>query len=86
MNTPVLRHRPIRLLAGLAGGLSLVFAVGAAAAPSSPHAVVTSFPGFLNGVSARSPSDAWAVGSFFPAQFTQKTLILHWNGTSWTRS
>ncbi len=34
----------------------------------------------LNGVSALSASDAWAVGST-----GTKTLILHWNGASWTR-
>jgi len=81
----VLRRWPMRLFAWLASGLSLVLALGAAAAPSSPHALATRLPGFLTGVSARSPSDAWAVGSFFPAQFTQKTLILRWNGTSWAR-
>jgi hypothetical protein len=41
----------------------------------------------LGAVSARSSSDAWAVGEF---QFTStedqtKTLALRWNGTSWSR-
>ena len=40
----------------------------------------------LNGVSALSPSDAWAVGSTDPFGSHGKTVILHWNGTSWTRS
>ena len=35
----------------------------------------------LNGVSAASPSDIWAVGTYG----NQKTLALHWNGTSWTQ-
>jgi hypothetical protein len=40
----------------------------------------------LTGVSALAPSDAWAVGSF-GTLFTGKsaTLILHWDGTRWTR-
>jgi hypothetical protein len=44
----------------------------------------------LNGVSANSPSNAWAVGSYqLPPSggtITSKTLMLHWNGTDWTRS
>ena len=35
----------------------------------------------LNGVSAASPSDIWAVGTYG----NEKTLALHWNGTSWTQ-
>lgn len=39
----------------------------------------------LNGVAAISPSDAWAVGSATSGQaFDQTTLILHWDGTSWS--
>jgi hypothetical protein len=75
MNMSVLR-RPLRLFAGTAAGLLLVLALGAAASPSLPGAAVTSYPGALNGVSALSPSDAWAVGG---------SLILHWNGTAWAR-
>jgi hypothetical protein len=37
----------------------------------------------LNSVSAISRSDAWAVGS---VNFSNKILIEHWNGTSWSRS
>jgi hypothetical protein len=44
----------------------------------------------LNGVSASSPSNAWAVGSYQlpPSGGTilSKTLMLRWNGTTWTRS
>jgi hypothetical protein len=39
----------------------------------------------LNGVDAISPSDAWAVGRASSGQaFDQTTLILHWDGTSWS--
>jgi len=56
--------------------------------------VTTPNPGaavsMLNGVSASSPSNAWAVGSYqLPpggGPITSKTLMLHWNGTDWTRS
>src|SRR5262249_43966341 len=40
----------------------------------------------LDGVSAVSSSDAWAVGDYagFPAR-AYATMILHWNGTAWTQ-
>ena len=39
---------------------------------------------FLEGVSALSGSDAWAVGSYDDnTTGASKTLIVHWNGTSW---
>ena len=38
----------------------------------------------LFGVTARSPSDAWAVGSREDPGGVSKTLIEHWDGTSWT--
>lgn len=39
----------------------------------------------LFGVTANSPTDVWAFGSFFFANGSeqQSTLLLHWNGTSW---
>jgi hypothetical protein len=40
---------------------------------------------FLNAVSAPTASDAWAVGYFYKTPNPYQTLILHWNGTSWTR-
>ncbi len=70
----------MRLAAGV-GSLGLVFALGAAASPSTPHARVTIFTGELNAVSAQSPSDAWAVGDVNLAN----TLILRWNGTTWAK-
>jgi hypothetical protein len=40
----------------------------------------------LWGVSASSANDAWAVGSFaYGSRGFTKTLIVHWDGTSWTR-
>jgi hypothetical protein len=36
----------------------------------------------LNGVSALSPTAAWAVGSFFNGT-SEQTLVLRWKGTSW---
>lgn len=39
---------------------------------------------FLNGVSAVSATDAWAVGTAFVANGPQKTLIEHFDGTGWT--
>jgi hypothetical protein len=54
--------------------------------------VVPSFPAApgdfdsLTGVSARAANDVWAVGSTSPASDpTQRTLSLHWDGTSWAR-
>jgi hypothetical protein len=38
----------------------------------------------LTGVSATSPNDAWAVG-FFANGTADQTLIMHWDGTSWTQ-
>jgi hypothetical protein len=44
---------------------------------------------FLQGVSATSASDAWAVGDYCSSACSStplyKTLILHWNGSSWSR-
>lgn len=41
---------------------------------------------FLQGVTAVSASDAWAVGWFYGYGGENSwTLILHWNGTTWTR-
>lgn len=44
----------------------------------------------LNGVAAASASDAWAVGYYQPqpngGPVPSTTLMMHWNGTAWTRS
>jgi len=39
----------------------------------------------LYGVSAVSPADAWAVGSYY-SHGTYHTLILHWNGAAWSKT
>jgi hypothetical protein len=40
----------------------------------------------LFGITAVSPTDIWAFGSFFAADGSgnQMTLLLHWNGTAWS--
>jgi len=49
----------------------------------SPHPGVADA---LTGVSVLSSSDAWAVGDDAPrAAGTTQTLVLHWDGTSWTQ-
>jgi hypothetical protein len=40
----------------------------------------------LEGLSASSASNAWAVGWYETSGGAGKTLMLHWNGTGWTRS
>ncbi len=39
----------------------------------------------LSGVAARTADDAWAVGSFTRPNNLVRTLIQHWDGSSWTR-
>ncbi len=39
----------------------------------------------LNAVSADSATDAWAVGTILASGGVTDTLILHWNGTSWSQ-
>ncbi len=40
----------------------------------------------LDGVAVTSSSNAWAVGYYLARRNTWKTLVLHWNGTLWTRT
>ncbi len=46
----------------------------------------------LNGVSADSPTDAWAVGTYTTpstagkSDFLENGLLLHWNGVNWTQT
>jgi hypothetical protein len=42
---------------------------------------------FLHGVTPVSPTDAGAVGSYWPDSGTisRKTLVLHWDGAAWSR-
>lgn len=38
---------------------------------------------FLYGVTATSPTSAWAVGSYFSGGPEQRALVLHWDGSHW---
>jgi hypothetical protein len=40
----------------------------------------------LEGITAISPTDIWAFGSYLLANGSgnQKTLLLHWDGTAWS--
>ena len=54
----------------------------ASAGPVGPSATYN----MLTSVSADSASDAWAVGSYISdTTGVRDTLILHWNGTAWSR-
>lgn len=57
-------------------------AAGRSAAPASSTAY--SGAGRLNGVAAISNSSAWAVG-YAGQSSAPKILMLHWNGTAWSR-
>jgi hypothetical protein len=39
----------------------------------------------LQGVSAVSPHNVWAVGSYVPSGSGSATLVEHWNGTAWSQ-
>ena len=72
------------LLAGIPGVASasaLTCASRAGAQPPSPGA----FDNRLSGVAALSSSNAWAVGTYFNDTMENfgRTLIEHWNGSSW---
>ncbi|HEV2371978.1 MAG TPA: hypothetical protein VGS19_07410 [Streptosporangiaceae bacterium] len=73
----------VRFTGTVAGGLGVVVTLAAAAAPSPPRGPVTQLGGVLFGVSAASPSAAWAVGDNF-AGGASSTVLLHWNGRNWT--
>ena len=51
----------------------------------NPRGTGTSPFTILTSVSARTPSDAWAVGCACTND-ADTTLVLHWNGTAWRRS
>ncbi len=70
---------------GLAGNLSLIAHWNGSAWKQvpSPSPSPSGASDVLYGVAATSASNAWAVGD---TEFASaKTLILHWNGTAWTR-
>ena len=39
---------------------------------------------FLDGVSATSAIDAWAVGAYYGHARVERDLFEHWDGTGWT--
>src|SRR5207249_8670863 len=57
-------------------------------APASPPKPLSPNPSptenQLDGVCALSSTDVWAVGNYADGS-TEKTLVLHWDGTSWTQ-
>ena len=64
----------------LLAGSAITFTPAVASAAGSPNQpATTTTKGVLDGVAATSAKNAWAVG--YTKSF--KTLILHWNGTSW---
>jgi membrane peptidoglycan carboxypeptidase len=54
---------------------------------SSPNPAGTTSSAWheLFGISARSSTDAWSVGDFRPGTNNYETLVLHGNGTSWSK-
>ena len=57
------------------------------ASPNPAGRTTSSDSNFLDGVSALSATDAWAVGDYTSngVASARTSLIVHWNGTSWTR-
>ena len=43
------------------------------------------FPNALSDIDAVASDDIWAVGTRFTKAFDDRTLTLHWNGTTWSR-
>jgi hypothetical protein len=80
-----------RIRAIMAGGLLVTAVTAGAIGPAAgsamagtgvPERAVSVPGGQLFGVAATSARNAWAVGQ---AVSSGKTIVLHWNGTSWTR-
>ena len=73
------------VLAIATAGATATFAfTGAASAAAHSPAAGYSAPGSLNGVGAASTRNAWAVG-YAGSATSEKVLMLHWNGSRWTR-
>ena len=78
------------VLGAVLGTGLLAVAAGAVVLPAGPAVAGTGVPqrgvpiphGELFGVAETSASNAWAVGQDY---VHGKTIILHWNGTAWTR-
>ncbi len=43
------------------------------------------FSNALSSVAVVTPDDVWAVGTWFMKAFVDRTLVLHWDGTTWKR-
>jgi hypothetical protein len=72
------------VLFGSAAGSSGAPANASPPAPLSPNP--SSTENLLFGVSAVSPTDAWAVGDYIDDVTGHRdTLIVHWNGTAWSQ-
>jgi hypothetical protein len=50
---------------------------------SSPTLPQGAFGASLNGVTALTETDAWAVGEYIASDHTIRTLALHWDGATW---
>jgi hypothetical protein len=53
--------------------------------PSPEHTADGALANYLEGVSAATPNDIWAVGSYNnDPQTYSRSLLLHWNGSAWS--
>src|SRR5690242_8932503 len=76
-----------RLTAASTISLVLVLCLPSMAAGSGWTVTTSASPGatnFLSGVSAASPTDAWAVGYQYDSNDRQLTIAEHWDGTRWS--
>ena len=86
--TRVSRKRILLTLVAVLSASLPAAAAASTAAQAAPttgrHSAIPVFSGALSGVSATSPTDAWAVGDQCPTCNHSTTLILRWNGTRWS--
>jgi hypothetical protein len=64
-------------------GLAMAAPAAAAAGWTSVSVPQTGNNAELNGMSARTSTDAWAVGTFYTTSSTISAFALHYNGGSW---
>lgn len=76
---PVLAAAAVAIAA--AGG---AVAVPAGAAPTAALAPGVGSCSWLTGVAALSATNVWAVGSSCSSTNIERTLVLHWNGSTWS--
>jgi hypothetical protein len=72
------------VLAAVVLGAGLAFGAGWTVAPTPP----TGHDAYINGIAARTDTDAWAVGSVGQQAYNVPSLPLidHWNGTAWSQA